>query len=281
MRFLHEHKDKKFFLYLPHTAVHFPLYPEKEFHAISNNGLIGDWIEEVDWSVGQVLDTLRELKLDNKTLVIFTSDNGGTPRSVNRPLRGFKGSTWEGGMRVPAIAWWPGKIPPASTTNEITSMMDLLPTFAAVAGADLPENRIDGGNIWPLLAGATDARSPHKTFYYFKGLKLDAVRKGPWKFHLAVSEPAGKGKAAKKNGAQSGPESAPTPQLFNLDEDVSESTNLAEKYPEIVTELMALAAEMDKDLGTEKIGPGCRALGRAANAAPIINADGSIRPEFQ
>ncbi len=281
VRFLHEHKDKKFFLYLPHTAVHFPLYPGKEFHTKSNNGLIGDWIEEVDWSVGQVLDTLRELKLDNKTLVIFTSDNGGTPRSINRPLRGFKGSTWEGGMRVPAIAWWPGKIPPESTTNEITSMMDLLPTFAALADADLPENRIDGGNIWPLLAGATDAQSPHKAFYYFKGLKLEAVRMGPWKFHLAVSEPAGKGKAAKKNGKQSGPESAPTPQLFNLDDDVSESTNLAEKHPEIVSELRALAEEMDKDLGTEKIGPGCRALGHAENAAPIINADGTIRPEFQ
>ncbi|MBC7966240.1 MAG: sulfatase [Fuerstia sp.] len=281
VRFLHEHKDEKFFLYLPHTAVHFPLYPGMEFHAKSNNGLIGDWIEEVDWSVGQVLDTLRELKLDKNTLVIFTSDNGGTPRSVNRPLRGFKGSTWEGGMRAPTIAWWPGKIPPETTTHEITSMMDLLPTFATLAGAQLPGNRIDGGNIWPLMAGATDASSPHQAFYYFKGLKLEAVRKGSWKLHLAVSEPAGNGKAGKKNGKQAGSDSAPTPQLFNLDEDVSESTNLAEKHPEIMAELMALAQEMDSDLGNEKIGPGCRVLGRVENAEPIINVDGTIRAEFR
>jgi len=229
-----------------------------------------------------VVDTLRELKLDHNTLVIFTSDNGGTPRSLNKPLRGFKGSTWEGGMRVPTIAWWPGKIPPETTTNEITSMMDFLPTFAALASAKLPENRIDGGSIWPLLAGATDARSPHKAFYYFKGLKLEAVRKGPWKLHLAVSEPVGNGKVAKeKNGKQPGPKSARTPQLFRLDEDLSESTDLAEKHPEIVDELSALALEMDTDLGNEKVGPGCRALGRVENAAPVINADGTIRAEFQ
>ncbi len=281
VQFLHEHKDGKFFLYLPHTAVHFPLYPGKEFHTKSNNGLIGDWIEEVDWSVGQVLDTLRELKLDNNTLVIFTSDNGGTPRSVNRPLRGFKGSTWEGGMRVPTIAWWPGKIPPETTTSEITSMMDFLPTFAALAGAQLPENRIDGGNIWPLLAGATDAKSPHAAFYYFKGLKLEAVRKGSWKLHLAVTEPAGNGKAAKENGKQPGPKSLPTPKLFKLDEDVSESRDLVEKHPEIVAELRTLAEEMDNDLGNEKIGPGCRVLGRVENAAPIINVDATIRAEFR
>ena len=133
VKFLHEHREQNFFLYLPHTAIHFPLYPGKEFHTKSVNGLVGDWIEEIDWSVGQVLDTLRELKLDDNTLVVFTSDNGGTPRSVNLPLRGHKGSTWEGGMRVCTIAWWPGKIPAATETAEITTMMDFLPTFAALA----------------------------------------------------------------------------------------------------------------------------------------------------
>jgi len=281
VQFLHHHKNEKFFLYLPHTAIHFPLYPGKAFHAKSNNGLIGDWIEEVDWSVGQVLDTLRELQLAHNTLVIFTSDNGGTARSVNTPLRGFKGSTWEGGMRVPTIAWWPGKIPPDTTTKEITSMMDLLPTFAALANAKLPKNRIDGGNIGPLLAGVTSAKSPHTAFYYFKGLKLEAVRKGAWKLHLAVSEPVGNDKAEKKNGKLPGPKSLPTPKLFQLDEDVSESTDLAAKHPEIVAELRTLAEEMDNDLGNEKIGPGCRALGRVENAAPIINADGTTRAEFR
>ena len=281
VQFLHHHKDEKFFLYLPHTAIHFPLYPGKAFHAKSNNGLIGDWIEEVDWSVGQVLDTLRELQLAHNTLVIFTSDNGGTARSVNTPLRGFKGSTWEGGMRVPTIAWWPRKIPPETTTNEITSMMDLLPTFAALANAKLPKNRIDGGNIWPLLAGVTSAKSPHTAFYYFKGLKLEAVRKGAWKLHLAVSEAGDKGKAVQKNGEPRGIKSASLPQLFNLTEDISESSDLAEKHPEVMAELMALAQEMDNDLGNDNIGPGCRALGQVENAAPIIDIDGKIRAEFQ
>ncbi len=280
VHFLQQHKEERFFLYLPHTAIHFPLYPGKDFHQQSANGLIGDWIEEVDWSVGRVLDTLRELELDSNTLVIFTSDNGGTPRSVNKPLRGFKGSTWEGGMRVPTIAWWPGKIPAGTSTDAITGMIDVLPTFASLAGAELPSNRIDGADIWPVMSGAADAESPHKLFYYFKGLKLEAVRQGPWKLHLAVVEP-GNAKGGRKGSKQPGTKSIPVQQLYNLDDDVSESKNLAEQHPDIVTQLVKIAADMDNDLGTEKIGPGCRAPGSVENAAPIINPDGSIRTEFQ
>ena len=134
VQFIQANQDRNFFVYLPHTAVHFPIYPGKEFQGQSANGIYGDWVEEVDWSVGQVLDTLRKLNLAEKTLVIFTSDNGGTPRAVNAPLRGFKGSTWEGGMREPTIAWWPGKIPAGTATDEITGMMDILPTFVKLAG---------------------------------------------------------------------------------------------------------------------------------------------------
>lgn len=286
VKFLHDKKDKRFFLYLPHSAIHFPLYPGKEFHTKSANGLVGDWIEEVDWSVGRVLDTLRELKLDSNTLVIFTSDNGGTPRSVNKPLRGFKGSTWEGGMRVPTIAWWPGRIPAGTKTAEITAMMDFLPTFAALAGAELPQRRIDGGNIWALLNGSENAKSPHEVFYYFKGLKLEAVRKGPWKLHLAVTEQAENGKASKKGAKQAGEkqtgaQSGPSQHLYNLDEDIAESSNEKEANPQVVAELLALAEAMDADLGTEKIGPGCRALGRVEKAEPIINQDGTVNPAFQ
>lgn len=280
VQFLRSHEDRNFFLYLSHTAVHFPLYPGKEFHTKSSNGLIGDWIEEVDWSVGQVLETLRELKLADNTLVIFTSDNGGTHRSVNRPLRGFKGSTWEGGMRVPTIAWWPGKIPAGTSTGEVTSMMDFLPTFAALAGAALPANRIDGGNIWPVMAGTVDAKSPHDVFYYFKGLKLEAVRKGPWKLHLSGMQQAVNGKAARK-AAKTVAESAPMQQLFNLNDDVGETQNVASSNPNIVAELAELAEKMADDLGTEKIGPGCRPLGSVKHAAPIINVDGTIREEFR
>ena len=281
VKFLHNKKDEKFFLYLPHTAIHFPLYPGNEFHGKSANGLVGDWIEEVDWSVGQILDTIRELKLDRNTLVIFTSDNGGTPRSVNKPLRGFKGSTWEGGMRVPTIAWWPGQIPAGTSTAEITGMMDFLPTFTALAGADLPSNKLDGSDILPLLTGNDNAKSPHEVFYYFKGLKLEAVRKGPWKLHLAVTEQQGNGKGTKKNAKQASAKSMPSQQLYNLDDDIEESSNVAEANRPVVAELLALAEAMDADLGTDGIGPGCRALGRVENAVPIINQDGTTSPAFR
>ena len=126
LKFLRQPRDRPFFLYLPHTAVHFPLYPGKAFQGKSKNGLYGDWVEEVDWSVGQVLDTVRELGLAEKTLVIFTSDNGGTKRGLNTPWRGHKGTTWEGGMRVPTIAWWPGRIPAGTSTDAVAGMMDIL-----------------------------------------------------------------------------------------------------------------------------------------------------------
>jgi arylsulfatase A len=282
VKFIRTSKDRSFFLYLPHTAVHFPLYPGKAFHTKSKNGLYGDWVEEVDWSVGQVLDTVRELKLDSNTLVIFTSDNGGTPRSVNTPLRGHKGSTWEGGMRVPTIAWWPGKIAAGTATDEITSMMDVLPTFAALAGAKLPEKKIDGGNLWPLLSSKGDAKGPHDVFYFFKGFKLEAVRSGPWKLQLAGAENKQKA-AAKKSGTQQQKQKAAEdayPRLYNLSDDIGESKNVAAAHAHEVKRLQALADKMKDDLGLDGIGPGCRELGRAANPEPLIHTDGTIRAGF-
>ena len=206
LEFLRENRDRPFFLYLAHTAVHWPHYPGQEFRGKSKNGLLGDWIEEMDWSVGQVLDTVRALGLGEKTLVIFTSDNGGplNQGANNHPLRGGKTQTFEGGLRVCTIAWWPGKIPAGTSTGEITAMMDILPTFVKLAGGKLPDDRtIDGRDIGPLLVGAPDARSPHDVFYYYRGLALEAVRSGPWKLHL-------------QRGL-----------LFNLDSDVGESTDVA------------------------------------------------------
>jgi len=258
VEFIKTNKDKTFFLYLPHTAVHFPIYPGKAFQGKSNNGIYGDWVEEVDWSVGQVLDTLRELKLDRNTLVMFTSDNGGTPRAVNAPLRGFKGSTWEGGMREPTIAWWPGKIPADTSTDAVTGMIDILPTLVKLAGGQPPADRkIDGGDIWPLLAGEPDAKSPHDEFYYYRGLKLEAVRSGPWKLHLAKGE------------------------LYNLDSDIGESNNVAAANPEVVARLRGIADQMRDDLGLDALGPGCRELGKVSDAKPIIDYDGTVRAEFR
>ena len=259
VRFLWDHQDEPFFLYLPHSAVHFPLYPGKAFHGKSAHGLFGDWVEEVDWSVGQVLDTVRQLELDEKTLVIFTSDNGGQPShgANNAPLRGGKGSTLEGGMREPAIAWWPKSIPAGTETAAVTSMMDILPTFAKLAGGTAPTDRkIDGGDIWPILAGDPAAKTPHETFYYYRGLNLQAVRSGAWKLHLAKGD------------------------LYNLDSDIGESQDVAKDNPEVVARLRKLAVETDKDLGSSGIGPGCRRLGEVRNAKPLIDHDGKVREGF-
>ncbi|MEQ1858627.1 MAG: sulfatase [Chthoniobacteraceae bacterium] len=253
--FIRENKAKPFFIYLPHSAVHFPLYPGKAFQKKSRNGYYGDWVEEVDWSVGRVLDTLRELGLAEKTLVIFTSDNGGTARGVNAPLRGGKGSTWEGGMRVPTIAWWPGKVPAGATCDAITGMIDVLPTFAKLAGAKLPVKKIDGVDAWPLLSGQAK-QGGRDLFYFYRGLKLEAVRQGSWKLHLAKGE------------------------LYNLESDIGEATNVAKENAEVVAQLQALAAKTSEDLGPEGIGPGVRQPGRVENAQPLIGLDGKVREGF-
>jgi len=275
VKFIRDNREKPFLLYLPHNAVHFPLYPGKQWAGKSPNGIYSDWVEEVDWSVGRVLDTLRELKLDAKTLVIFTSDNGGTPRGLNAPLRGFKASTWEGGMRVPAIAWWPGKIPAGTSTAEITGMMDVLPTFVKLAGGTLPTGRkIDGADLWPLLAGESGAKPAHETFYYFRGLKLEGVRSGSWKLRFATAEqPAGKNAANK-------PAALAVDQLYNLDADIGESTNVAAANPEVIQRLQALADAMKDDLGVDGFGPGVRPLGKVANPQPIIDPTGKVREGF-
>ena len=192
VKFIAANRSGPFFLYLAPNAVHFPVYPGKKWAGKSPHGIFSDWVEEMDWSVGQVLDAVRKNGLAERTLVLFTSDNGGTPRSVNAPLRGHKGSTFEGGMRVPAIAWQPGKVPAGTQTDAVLGMFDVLPTFAALAGGKVPADRkIDGADVWPHLTGVKDAKPAHKTFYYYRGLRLEAVRHGAWK--LQIAGPPGKG----------------------------------------------------------------------------------------
>lgn len=257
LKFIRARAGGPFLLYLPHSAVHFPLYPGPKFRGKSRNGLYGDWVEEVDDSVGKVLDLLRELGLEQRTLVLFTSDNGGTPKASNSPLRGFKGSTWEGGMRVPTIAWWPGTVPAGTTCDEITGMIDVLPTLAGLSGAAPPADRkIDGLDLRPLLSGETGAKG-HDVFYYYKGLKLEALRSGPWKLHLAT-------------GA-----------LHHLVEDPGEARDVAAGQPEEVARLRKLAEAQKDDLGLDGVGPGCRPLGKVANPKPLIDHDGKIREGFE
>lgn len=260
IQFIKDHSKEPFFLYLPHNAVHFPLYPGKSWVGKSKNGLFSDWVEEVDWSVGRILDHLRRNDLAERTLVLFTSDNGGTNRSVNLPLRGNKGSTWEGGMRVPTIAWWTKKIPAGSSSDQICGMFDILPTFAGLVGAAVPTDRkIDGANIWPILTGQGTEQPVHSEFFYFNGLILNAVRQGDWKLQVATT-----------NKPDSRLE---VPRLYNLRDDIGEKNDLAATHPDRVRELRELIDEMDKDLGAVTEGPGCRPTAKTDKPVPLIPAD--------
>ena len=266
VKFITANKDRPFFLYFPHTAVHVPLHPGKDFQGRSANGAYGDWVEEVDWSVGRVFDTLRKLKLGERTLVLFTSDNGpwlvmGKNAGVAGPLRGGKGSTWEGGMREPTIAWWPGKIAAHTVCDAPLSEIDVLPTLVKLAGGAVPtDHTIDGKDIWPLLSGRTKD-SPHEALFYFYDNELQAVRAGPWK--LAV-----KPQATWEHDVE--PVKHIGPRLYNLDTDIGERTDVAAEHPDVVARLQRFVAQMDADLGVEGVGRGVRPPGRVANPKPLL-----------
>jgi len=265
IQFIGANKDRPFFVYLPHTMPHVPLHVSDAFRGKSANGLYGDAIEEIDWSVGRILDTLKKLGLDERTLVIFTSDNGasgGEGRS-NRPLRGQKGSTWEGGMREPCVMCWPGKIPAGATCNELACTMDLLPTFALLAGGQPPQDRIiDGQDIRPLLFGRKEGWTPREAFYYYQMEQLQAVRSGPWKLHLPL-------KLKKRNWAEPEPDSPV--RLYDLEADIGEQRNVAAQHPDIVQRLTALAEKARADLGDlDRPGKNQRPAGMVAHPSPRV-----------
>lgn len=268
LEFIAMNREHPFFLYLAHTAVHVPLHPGAAFRGKSGNGLYGDWVEEVDWSVGRVLDTLKKLNLETNTLVLFTSDNGPwlvqeKDGGVAGPLRGGKATTWEGGMREPTIAWWPGKISANAVCDAVASEMDVLPTFVRLAGGKVPsDNKIDGTDIWPLLSGQTQT-SPHDVLYYFNGLQLQAVRSGPWKLAIA-SQGTGRGRGPMT------PATFDKPRLYNLDTDIGERTSVASEHPEVVMRLQGLIRDMDADLGRNGNGPGVRPPGRVENPRMLL-----------
>jgi arylsulfatase A len=259
IQFIDRNREKPFFLYLPHNAVHWPHYPAQAFVGKSKSTLLADWIMEMDAEVGRVLEAIRKAGLTQDTLVIFTSDNGGSlPHgSSNVPLRGSKGSTLEGGIRVCTIALWPGQVPAATNSTAITTMMDILPTFAALAGAKLGAARkIDGVDIQNVLRGrigndvnglSNEQRQPPRNmFHYFRGMTLEAVRDSRYKLHLAKGE------------------------LYDLELDVGEKKNIAAESPEIVKRLQDLATTMDADLGVKGRGPGVRPLGRVETPKSLI-----------
>jgi len=268
VKFIEDNTDKPFFLYLPHTAMHVPLFPHQDFVGKSENGTYGDWVEEVDWSVGQVLDALRREQLEQNTLVVFTSDNGpwaskGNAGGVSGPLRGSKGCTLEGGVREPTIAWWPGRIKPGSVCDAVSGTTDVLPTFVSLAGGKVRDDvKIDGRDISPLLLGES-TESPHEAWFYYQGTQLQAVRSGPWK--LAITpQSLGMGMRERPEDLR-----APGVRLYNLDEEIGEITNLAGEHPDVVARLQKLADEMIADIGSGKPGPGVRPAGVVENPVTL------------
>ena len=250
VRFIGENRDRPFFLYLAHSMPHRPIHASPPFRNHSELGLYGDVIEEIDASVGQILSTLLRHDIDERTLVIFTSDNGPWRARSSGPLRGKKNSTWEGGQRVPCIARFPGTIPAGQVCHALITAMDFLPTLAAYADVELPANRIiDGKNIATLLEG-TASRSPHEAFYFYRDDRLQAVRAGPWKLH--VFRPGWKDRSR-------------PPLLFDLEKDVSERNDVAAEHPDVVERLLKLAERAREDLGdaaTGREGANVRPVGR-------------------
>ncbi|MBX3744406.1 MAG: sulfatase [Verrucomicrobiae bacterium] len=254
--FIARHRDRPFFLYLAHPMPHVPLHVHDRRRGRSRAGLYGDVVEELDWSLGQILRALRRHRLDRHTLVLFTSDNGpwlsyGDHAGSAKPLREGKGTAWEGGVRVPFLARWPGRIPPGAVCREPAMTIDLLPTLARLAGAPLPDRPIDGRDITPLLTGQPGARSPHRAlWFYYHANELHAVRAGPWKLvfphryrTLADTPPATGGIPARYLQTT-------TPlALYRLDTDPGETTDLASTHPDVVARLQALAEEARADLG--------------------------------
>jgi arylsulfatase A-like enzyme len=244
--FIGRNKDQPFYLYFAHNAIHTPIYPGAAFAGKSSNGRFGDWVEEVDWSVGQVLDALRSQGLDKDTLVVFTSDNGpwltkGADGGSAGPLRGGKGSTWEGGVRVPTLAWWPGRVPAGSVNDAVAATIDLLPTFVSLAGGTVPATPvIDGRDITSILLGQSK-ESAREAHYYFAGYNLQAVRQGRWKLALA---PQSEGMNNKN-----GPKVADGLRLYDLDAEIGEQTDVAAQHPEVVAKLKALADKMSAEIG--------------------------------
>jgi len=273
VRFIERNKDRPFFLYLPHSMPHVPLHVSDKFKGKSAQGLYGDVIEEIDWSVGEILGALQKHGLEKSTLVLFTSDNGpwlsyGNHAGSAGPLREGKGTCWEGGVRVPFLARWPEKIPAGRVCKEPAMTIDVLPTFARLIGADLPKHKIDGLDIWPLLAGDAKAANPHDAyFFWYEVNQLEAVTSGQWKLQLPHTYRSLAGRPPGRDGrpAVYGPLKIEKPELYDLESDPGEKTNVAGQHPDVVKRLEALAEQARADLGdslTKRKGAGAREPGR-------------------
>lgn len=269
IRFMRSAQAEPFFLYFAHMYVHVPIYVQERFARTTQNGRYGAAVESIDWSTSVLMHELRALGIDDNTVVIFTSDNGslgnnpppyGSPEPLgasNGPYRGTKGSTWEGGQRVPGIVRWPRSIPPGQVSGAVVTAMDLLPTLATVCDAELPTDRvIDGKDVSELWSGRTD-KSPTDAFLYYSMNTLEAVRSGRWKLHFA------------KKGE-------PFEALFDLEADPGETFDVLNNHPDVADRLRALAESARTSLGDERTGDTglhLRPIGRVEHPAPLTRYD--------
>lgn len=260
--FIRRNKHRPFFLYLSHNMPHVPLGASEKFRGRSKRGLYGDVIEELDWSAAEIIKTLKTLGLDEDTLVLFTSDNGpwiekhiGDYGGSADPLRGAKMMTWDGGLRVPCIVRWPGRIPAGTVSDELVATLDVLPTFAQLAGTAPPDDRIiDGRDVSDILFGRAGAKSPHEAFFFYCYTHLQAVRSGKWK--LVLPRPA---RPPWCSWSARMVDAVEKPQLYDLDEDIGESRDVADRHPRVVAGLMKLVRKARDDLGDyDRIGRGAR-----------------------
>jgi len=255
VQFIERHKARPFLLYVPHSMVHVPLHVSDKFADKSKRGLFGDVVMEVDWSVGQIVQAIRDNNLQEHTMVVFTSDNGpwlsyGTHAGSAGPLREGKGTTFDGGCREPTVMWWPGTIPAGTVCNTPAMTIDVLPTIAHLIGAQLPQHKIDGKNIWPLIEGQAGAVSPQEAYFFYQGYELQAIRMGRWKLHFPHDYRTLSGRPGGTDGK---PERYDRGEiglaLFDLEKDVSETTDVKQDHPEVVEAIQRLADRMREDLG--------------------------------
>ncbi len=279
VKFIENNKDHPFFLYLAHNMPHVPLHVSEKFRGKTERGLYGDVIAEIDWSVGQVVQALERSGVRDQTWVVFTSDNGpwlsyGDHGGSAIPLREGKGTCWEGGTRVPCIMRWPGQIPSGTECNDMLMTIDLFPTIAGRIHASLPKHKIDGKDVWPIIAGVRRAKNPHSAYlFYYENNQLQAVVNGDGRWKLQL--PHGYRTLDGKPGGQGGTPVAYQPgkieaaELYDLSQDIGEQTNVATQHPKVVKMLQEEAEQARQDLGdalTERAGKGRREPGRIAGA---------------
>lgn len=269
VNFIEQNKERPFFLYVPHSMVHVPLYVSEKHKGKSGAGLFGDVVMEIDWSVGEIMKTLERNDLAKDTLVIFTTDNGpwlsyGDHAGSAAPLREGKGTMFDGGCRAPTLMWQPGVVPANSSCDEPAMTIDILPTIARSIGAKLPEHKIDGKDIWPLIKGAPNAKSPHEAYYLYYGRQLHAIRMGRWKMHFPHGYRTLNGRRGGTGGTPVRYDSAKIGEaLYDLRNDIGETTDVSAEHPEVVAKIRSLAEQARRDLGDAKRkGSGVRAPGR-------------------